>query len=148
MRLGGCQCGAVRYWLDQEPVVVYACHCLECRKQSASAFGLSMSIRPESLRVEGRLEAYERPTDSGSVTRCWFCPRCGTRIFHQPSRAGAAASLKGGTLDDIAEVQPVAHIWVSRKLPWVLLDPAVPAFDSQPENFAAWRDGLIAEARA
>jgi hypothetical protein len=143
MRLGGCQCGAVRYWLDQAPLALYACHCLECRKQSASAFALSIPVRSEALRVEGRLEAYERPADSGAVARCWFCPRCGVRIHHQSSRAEGTATLKGGTLDEIAELEPVAHIWVSRKLPWVVLDPAVPAYETQPENFSAWRESLL-----
>ena len=34
---GGCQCGAVRYEIAQEPLAVYVCHCRECQKQSASA---------------------------------------------------------------------------------------------------------------
>ena len=51
-------------------------------------------------------------------------------------------TLKVGTLDDGAGIAPRGHLWVSRKQAGVLLDPDVPAFDTQPENLRAWREGL------
>ena len=51
IREGGCQCGAVRYQLSAEPVALYVCHCRECRRQSASAFGISVRIRPAAARM-------------------------------------------------------------------------------------------------
>jgi len=41
---GGCQCGAIRYELSGEGLELYVCHCKECRKQSASAFGISVIV--------------------------------------------------------------------------------------------------------
>ncbi|KIY04089.1 uncharacterized protein Z520_00781 [Fonsecaea multimorphosa CBS 102226] len=39
---GRCQCGSVRFRTPQEkPIKWYICHCHECRRQSASAFGIS-----------------------------------------------------------------------------------------------------------
>ena len=143
MKLGGCQCGSVRYWLGQDALSLYVCHCLECRRQSASGFGLSIPIWRDALRIEGPLDAYSRATASGATTRCSFCKVCGTRIFHQSSRSDATATLKGGTLDSLEALNPVAHIWVSHKLPWVLLDPAVPAWETQPEDLTAWRMALL-----
>ena len=40
---GGCQCGAVRYAISAAPLRLIACHCRECQKQSASAFGMSLA---------------------------------------------------------------------------------------------------------
>ena len=34
---GGCQCGAIRYRLLRDPAALYACHCLDCQKQSLIA---------------------------------------------------------------------------------------------------------------
>ena len=42
---GGCQCGQVRYEVKRDRLAVYACHCNECQKQSASAFSLSVAIQ-------------------------------------------------------------------------------------------------------
>ncbi len=142
-RSGGCQCGAVRYKLAAEHITAYACHCLECQKQSASAFAISVPVLARDLDVSGPLTAYERATDSGSMTNCWFCSRCGTRVYHQSARSSELVTLKGGTLDDPAELKPVAHLWVSRRQAWVLLPDDVPAYESQPVDLKAWRDKLV-----
>ena len=139
---GGCQCGRVRYSVEALTFIVYACHCRECQKQSASAFGLSLPVALGSLAIEGRLESWERGTDLGGWTRCFFCPTCGSPIYHASDGAPDRVTLKGGSLDDTSRLRPVAHLWVSRKQPWVSLDPSLPAHDTQPADFAAWRGAL------
>jgi hypothetical protein len=143
MHTGGCQCGAVRYTINAEQIAAYACHCLECQKQSASAFAISVPIRANDLSIEGPMTAYERPTDSGSHTNCWFCSHCGTRIYHQSARSSEVVTLKGGTLDDTSQLEPMAHLWICRKQPWVLLAGNAACFETQPDNLKAWRDGLV-----
>ncbi|GBE43567.1 glutathione-dependent formaldehyde-activating enzyme [bacterium BMS3Bbin10] len=140
---GGCQCGAVRYALEPKPYKIYVCHCLECQKQSASAFGLSMPLKFEDLALEGETAEYVRSTDSGARTRCIFCRQCGTRLYHRSDRSPEFVTIKAGTLDETHSIKPVAHIWVSRKQPWVVLDDDVPAYASQPPDLKGWRDELI-----
>jgi len=132
----------VRYRLNAPEITVYACHCRECQKQSASAFALSVPASLRDLTIEGAPAAYERPTDSGSFTRCWFCPECGTRLYHQSARSPDRVTLKGGTLDDPSTLEPVAHLWVSRKQAWLTLPSDVPAYETQPADLAAWRNSL------
>jgi hypothetical protein len=136
---GRCQCGACTYEVEGPRPPVYACHCLECQRQSASAFGLSMPVARERLKLSGEFGCYTRPTDSGSRTHCYFCRNCGSRVYHQSERSADFVTLKGGTLEDPSVLDPVAHIWVSRKQPWVLLDPAIPTFATQPGDLKAWR---------
>ena len=64
---GGCQCGQFRYEIDIErALTLVACHCRECQKQSASAFGLVMPIpRSTFTRLQGELKIWERVADSG-----------------------------------------------------------------------------------
>ena len=140
---GGCQCGAVRYTIKAETVTVYACHCYECQKQSASACALSIPLRLDVFNIAGPLKSYERPTESGTTTSCWFCENCGTRVYHQSARASQSITLKGGTLDDTGNLEPVAHLWTGRKQPWIVLTPGVPAFETQPADLTAWRNSLI-----
>ena len=138
---GGCQCGQVRYEIASPPTVVYCCHCRECQKQSASAFGMSVPVRMADVTFTGRLESWERATDLGTRTRCFFCADCGTRVYHQGTATPDFATIKGGTLDDTAGLTPSAHIWVSRKQPWVVLDEHLPAHPTQPDDLDAWRHG-------
>ena len=102
---------------------------------------MSLSVRDDDFAVSGRLDSWERTTDLGGRTRCFFCPTCGSRIFHRGSASPDRITLKGGTLDDTSWLAPSAHIWTSRKQPWVTLDPALPAHPTQPDNLDAWRHG-------
>ena len=47
---GGCSCGAVRYRLSSKPMFVHCCHCLDCQRQTGSAFVLNALI--ETDRIE------------------------------------------------------------------------------------------------
>jgi hypothetical protein len=49
-REGGCSCGEVRYRLTSEPLFIHCCHCLNCQRQTGSAFVINLLI--ESDRVE------------------------------------------------------------------------------------------------
>ena len=139
--IGGCQCGQVRYAIARRPATVYCCHCRECQKQSASAFGMSLAVAIADIDFTGRMESWERATDIGTRTRCFFCPDCGVRVYHRSSGSPEYATVKGGSLDDTSWLRPSAHIWVSRKQPWIALDPAVPAHPTQPDDLDAWRHG-------
>ncbi|MGI9412909.1 MAG: GFA family protein [Hyphomicrobiales bacterium] len=134
--------------LTARTVVLYACHCLECQKQSASAFALSAPGRLADLAVHGSPVAYEQPADGGSRTTCWFCPECGTRIYHQSSRATDRVTLKAGRLDNTRGLVQVAHLWVGRKQSWLKLSADVPAYETRPDDLAGWRDALIAPAES
>jgi hypothetical protein len=141
---GGCQCGAVRYAIDAQPLTVLACHCGECQKQSASAFGMTMPVPRESLRItKGEPAHWSRTADSGNVVGGVLCATCGSRLYHEPANK-ALLNVKAGTLDDTGWVTPVAHIWTETAQPWIRakLDGLIypkqhPSLDPL---IAAWRE--------
>jgi len=121
-RCGGCQCGAVRYEVRGDPVDLYVCHCRECRKQSASAFGISVIYRSRDIAiVKGTPKVWSRSADSGGRFDCFFCPTCGSRFLHGNLENDETVSIKGGSLDDPPDLTDAAHIWTSRKLPGVVI---------------------------
>lgn len=132
MLLGGCQCGAVRYQIDAEPLNVYVCHCRECRKQSASAFGISVIVPAEAFAIkQGSVRTWSRPTDSGGVLVCTFCEACGSRICHTDGRE-STISVKGGSLDEPPDLTAAMHIWTIRKLPGVIIPQHAKQFPGEP----------------
>ncbi|MGI9301429.1 MAG: GFA family protein [Gammaproteobacteria bacterium] len=135
-REGQCQCGAIRYRLIGEPMVLYVCHCLHCQKQSSSAFGMSLIVEPETFEiVSGEPRQWRTAGDSGVVKVCAFCGDCGTRIYHGSGDPSEPVSIKAGTLDDLTGLEPVAHIWTSRALPWVTIDrDKYVCFDEEPSD--------------
>jgi hypothetical protein len=139
---GACQCGAIRYSVTGPLPPAYCCHCGECKKQSASAFSMSVAIEWRRMQTSGELSAHETIAFSGARKLACFCPACGTRMWHRAAPDSAWITLKVGTLDDAADISPRGHLWVSKKQPWIVLDPALPAFDTQPEDVQAWRTTL------
>lgn len=132
-RHGGCQCGAVRYEIAGEPLELYVCHCRECRKQSASAFGISFIVPPDALRLtRGAVKRWSRPTDSGGTLICAFCPDCGSRLWHETPHPGAPVSVKGGSLDEPVDLRAAVHIWTSRMLPGIVLPEDAARFPGEP----------------
>ncbi|MEO0462101.1 MAG: GFA family protein [Pseudomonadota bacterium] len=140
--IGGCQCGAVRYSITADRLVAYACHCRECQKQSASAFGISVPVFTATLTFEGETRSWRRPTDSGSFTNCHFCPSCGARLYHDGENRPGMVTIKGGTLDNAADLQPIAHIWIASKPDWVVLPEDVPHWEYQPQSQGEWMELL------
>ncbi|MGE4249816.1 MAG: GFA family protein [Parvibaculaceae bacterium] len=135
MRSGGCQCGAVRYQYAGEPRALYVCHCAECRKQSASAFGMSLVVPRAGFRVtEGAPEFWTRLADSGRQVKCAFCPDCGSRLWHEREGFSETVTVKAGSLDEPVDVTLAIHIWTSRKLPGVIIPDRALQYPQEPPD--------------
>lgn len=133
-RTGGCQCGAVRYESSGEPLALYACHCLECRKQSASAFGMSFIVPRMGFRIaKGEPKRWTRRADSGRHVRCFFCPVCGTRLWHEREGVADSLSIKAGSLDEPVDFSAAIHIWTSRKVRGLDISEAAVQFPGEPD---------------
>jgi hypothetical protein len=129
---GGCQCGAIRYRLNGEPVFLTICHCSECKRQSGSAFGMSLRMRRSDVEVTGEPRRWTRSSDSGNPVVCAFCETCGTRVWHEPAVPGFV-HIKPGTLDDFSTLAPSYESWTVRKSPWLRFDGIVASFERMPQ---------------
>ncbi len=136
-KTGGCQCGAVRYELTGEPLPAIVCHCTECQKQTSSAFGMTLPVAKRDLTlVSGALKEWRRLADSGRELACYFCPDCGSRVYHSSSLGPDYWHLKPGTLDDTSWITPVAQVWTDSAQPWLELADLA-SFPRQPADIAA-----------
>jgi hypothetical protein len=133
VRSGGCQCGQCRYQITAAPLALYVCHCRECQKQSAAAFGISVIVNSGDFHLtEGRPQHWSRPTDSGGILDCWFCPACGSRLWHGDETRDATVSVKGGSFDQPLDLGKAMHIWTTRKLPGVIIPANAVQFPGEP----------------
>ena len=132
---GDCLCGAVRYEITGEPHVTYACHCTDCRRQSGSAFGLTIVVTADQLRItRGALKTHSRVAESGRTMTRYFCPECGTWIYNVPEALPSNRRVKPGTLDDASWVRPTVHLWVRSALPWVQIPADAIKHETQPSD--------------
>ena len=132
-REGGCECGALRYAIEGEPLAVAACHCAQCQRQTGSAFGMSMVVpRTAFAWISGEPRSYHTRADSGADKECVFCGNCGIRIYNALTSLPQTFNVKPGTLDDTGWFTPGLHVWLSSKQPWTPVPDGAPHFDENP----------------
>jgi hypothetical protein len=138
VREGGCSCGAVRYRLISDPLFTHCCHCLNCQRQTGSAFVINLLIEADRVVLLGREpEAVDAPRDDGSKQRIFRCPSCQVAVFSEYGRP-EVRFVRGGTLDEPSSVAPDVHIFTRSKLPWVALAGSAPAFEVYYDSKALW----------
>jgi hypothetical protein len=137
-REGGCSCGAVRYRLSAEPLFVNCCHCLNCQRQTGSAFVINALIESDRVEVTaGEPVAVDVPRDDGSTQRVYRCLDCQIAVFSEYTRP-EIWFVRAGTLDEPASVTPDAHIFTRSKLPWVTLPESAPTFEVYYDSKQLW----------
>ena len=134
---GGCACGAVRYRLTSEPLFVHCCHCLNCQRQTGSAFVVNVLIEAEHVAVDGETVPVDAARDDGTVQRIYRCASCQVAVFSEYGWP-ELWFVRAGTLDDTARVRPDVHIYTRSKVPWVVLPDDTPAFENYYDPGALW----------
>ena len=137
---GGCACGRVRYRLTSEPLFVHCCHCLNCQRQTGSAFVVNLLIETDRVElVAGEPVAVAVPRDPhGEREQVIFrCPTCQIALYSLYTTP-FVRFFRAVTLDDPSWVRPDVHIYTRSKVPWLTLPESVPAFDVYYDMNELW----------
>ena len=143
-REGRCACGAVRYRLTAEPLFVHCCHCLNCQRQTGSAFVINALIEKDNLALLGGAPvAVEVPRDDGSKQKIMRCPSCQIALWSFYTRPDVVF-VRAGTLETPSSVEPDVHIFTRSKLSWVTLPASTPAFEVFYDVKSLWPAASLA----
>jgi hypothetical protein len=135
---GGCACGALRYRLASDPMFVNCCHCLNCQRQTGSAFVVNLLIEAERVQLlAGAPQPIDAPRDDGSAQRIFRCQKCQVAIFSEYGRP-EVRFVRGGTLDDPTAIAPDVHIYTRSKVGWVTIPEETPAFEAYYDRKKLW----------
>jgi len=134
---GGCSCGAIRYRLTSGPLFVHCCHCLNCQRQTGSAFVINVLIEADRVELlQGEPAAVDVARERGKQ-RIWRCPTCEVALYSKYT-SPKVRFVRAGTLDDPSSVEPDVHIFTRSKLPWVRLPEPTPAFNVYYDTQELW----------
>lgn len=111
---GGCQCGAVRYALDQQPENVHVCHCRMCQKAVGGPFAVICPVQKTAFRVTRGSISYFHSSD---VARRGFCSACGTPLRFEYPEADDLGVLVG-TLDEPDRAPPENQYGNESRVAW------------------------------
>ncbi|MCJ1479171.1 hypothetical protein MMC13_007855 [Lambiella insularis] len=128
-----CQCHRTTFLTPlPAPLALYICHCLDCRAQSSSAFGISARFPRFALPADAPVASFRRATKSGGFVDCYFCRHCGSRVLHVNSET-EMVSVKGGCLEGLGvgelDLRRAVHIWCKRAVVEI------------PERVRRWEEG-------
>jgi hypothetical protein len=115
---GGCNCGAVRFEVDEPLVSALACWCRRCQRRTGAAGGPNARTALGSFRLVGDPAAVGvwDPGDGG-----WekvFCNRCGSQICSRDPADSAKASVRFGAFDEDPGIAVSAHQFTAFAAPW------------------------------
>ena len=138
---GGCDCGAVRYRMTSEPMIVHCCHCRWCQRETGASFALNAVI--ETTRVDvlsGEPEIVHTPSQSGKGQKIHRCPKCRIAVWSNYAGGGDAFSfIRVGTLDQPDRFPPDVHIYTKSKQPWVVLPEGARSFAEFYDPKQVWK---------
>ncbi|MGF6156387.1 hypothetical protein M2267_001630 [Ensifer sp. KUDG1] len=105
---GQCLCGQVQVSVRGEPLRVGICHCMDCRKESGSAFTFYGIWPADQFEYTGEISQFQG--------RC-FCSHCGSRAFSADEQE---AEVKLGLLSQApTPLKPSYELWIKRREPWL-----------------------------
>lgn len=141
---GGCVCGAVRYRLTADPVVLYACHCTDCQTATGTAFALTMIVERGAIEVtRGEPQRHEFRLDAKREKRSFHCTACNTTLWTAPTGFPNLLNLRPGTLDDTSWLAPAGHIWTRSAQSWFAIPECVLRYETQEDDILpmvrAWK---------
>lgn len=129
---GGCACGAIRYEIAAEPIVMVDCQCRQCQRLTGGGHGSYMTFSGGDQKIDGEPARYETVGDGGTVKSCGFCPTCGSPLFISFPAMPDILAVHAGSLDDPGRYKPAFATWRAAAQAWDHLDPALPTFDRMP----------------
>ncbi|MDG1431218.1 MAG: GFA family protein [Paracoccaceae bacterium] len=144
---GGCTCGHVRFRVTSDPLIVHACHCRWCQRQSGTAFATNALIETERVElIQGDVEELMIDSPSGKGQLMARCPKCRVTLWTHYYFGGLRDYIrffKVGTLDDPDRYPPNVHIFTSTMQPWVIIPKHHKRVDNYYDNKDTWsKDSL------
>jgi len=119
IREARCACGAFGALASGDPVRLSACHCLECKRRTGSAFGWNATYRADRVAIRGAGKAFARGSDDGYWARVHFCSECGVSVYYEIERRPGMISIPAGVFADADFPGPQIEVYEQRRCPWL-----------------------------
>ena len=130
---GGCACGAIRYEINDKPVVENHCQCRDCQRRSGTGHGsyLVFSDRAKAT-ITGEARTWRVAGDSGNEKIHAFCANCGTPVYLAFAAMPTVIAVHACSLDAPERFRPSLVTYTVRALDWDPMDPRLAKFEKMP----------------
>ncbi|VIO72220.1 hypothetical protein CI1B_38640 [Bradyrhizobium ivorense] len=137
---GGCTCRHIRYRLNGRPLIVHACHCTWCQRETGTVHALNAMYEAERVEhIAAEPEIVDTPSASGKGQKIARCPVCKIAVWSNYPGAGLAVRfVRVGTMDDPNQCPPDVHIFTLSKQHWVTFPPGAKVFAEYYDRRDVW----------
>jgi len=129
---GGCQCGAVRYEANADPIFAAHCQCNDCKKSTGAGHATAAAFPEAAVKLSGKTKSYASKADTGGTATREFCPECGGRVLFRSSNMPGMVLLMAGSMDDPSAITPTMAIYGKRHMAWDYFDPKLNIVEAMP----------------
>lgn len=130
--VGGCACGAIRYEVSADPMVMNDCQCRDCQRDSGTGHGSHLTFVGATVKTTGEAARWETRGEQGTRKHRHFCANCGAPVYMTFPDMPEVFVASAASLDDPSCYVPQMVKWTASGQPWDKLDPALPTFDKMP----------------
>ena len=114
---GQCNCGAVKFRIDDRPTDIFICHCSICRRSTGSNGIAVVVVNNDKFQWRGdddNIRTWNKPNADWHTA---FCRTCGSPL--PGANDESTMYVPAGLLNGVDETLRVAHhIWVDSKADW------------------------------
>ncbi len=137
---GGCACRSVRFVMRTRPLIVHACHCRWCQRETGTAFALNAMIETNRVvHLSGQMDVVDTPSNSGLGQKIARCSTCRVAVWsHYAGSGDRFRFVRVGTLDNPDICPPDIHIFMASKQTWVVVAAETPAVPEYYEHNDVW----------
>ncbi len=129
---GGCQCGAVRYETNADPLFAAHCQCSDCKKATGAGHATAAAFPEAAITFTGTTKSYAGKAESGGATTREFCPTCGGRLTFRSANMPGMVLVLAGSMDDPSAITPTRAIYGKNQAAWDYFDPKLPVSEAMP----------------
>jgi hypothetical protein len=134
-RVGGsCLCGALRWEIEGQPMLMRRCHCLRCRRGRAHSHAANAFVAKDALHwTAGEHDVVVFALPDAKLFSQAFCGACGSKAPWLVEARGVW-NVPGGSFDDDPGIKPTEHIFVGSKAHWNEIADGVVQWEEYPEG--------------
>ncbi len=130
-KTAACACGGLTVTVSAAPQFVHACACLECQRNTGSAFSYSAFFPEAAVKVGGEFKSWRRSSEAGRWNEANFCPTCGVNVFARLEALPAMFCIPVGCFSDPDFPAPGNLYWNSKRHRWLDLPTGIERVETQ-----------------
>ena len=129
-RTASCSCGSFTITTKADPIEVYACSCLNCQRETGSAFSYGAIFSDSAVTMTGARTTWRRIAESGRWIETDFCPTCGSTLSYRMEAWPGVTGVAAGCFADPGFARPDKLYWAHRRHHWLHLPEGITAIEN------------------